>query len=77
MVNYKFIKRLSEKIVVLESEEYGQQLWTMCRIRANKECYISGLPLKGRDAFRPIGSEKNNRMERLSIDSMRQLEIQQ
>lgn len=75
MVNYKFVTRLSDKLVVLTSAEYGNQVWTACKIRLNKKCYITGENLKGKEAFRPTGSEKNNRMERLSSGAIKALEL--
>lgn len=74
MTHYNFVKRLSDDIVVLYSEDYGNQVWNKCKVRANKECYITSLKLKGQYAYRPIGSEKYNRMDRIGIEGIKYLE---
>jgi len=74
MTIYRFVKRLSEGCVVLYNDDYGSQIWARCKIRAAKECYITGIKLKGKEGYSPIGSQKYNRMDRISVEGIKYLE---
>lgn len=65
---YRFGKRLSDGLVGLSHVLYGEQLWSLGKIRKSlRECKDCGEPLPiGAVAFRPL-TNVGNRMERLCV----------
>lgn len=69
---YKFVEKLSEGLISLSNPVYGNQLWTSCTIKKDKECVISKVPLKGKVAYRPL-TNAGNRMDRISTEEVNKL----
>ena len=71
MTYYEFVKRLDDNIVVMSSEQYGEQLWSKCKTRKSFTCkeYNIKLPA-GTMAYRPQ-TNGYNRMERISEHAMK------
>lgn len=72
---YHFVKRLSATIVGLESSQYGRQLFLAGKLRKYpRKCYISGIELPvGTLVYRPQ-TNLSNRMERFSVEAIKELE---
>lgn len=70
MIIYTLKQVLNKDIVILNSSEYGSQIWQTCRLRKDNICEQTGINLKvGSKAFRPI-TNGYNRMYRISIEAM-------
>ncbi len=68
MADYRIysLKYLSEGMVALEHIRWGRQLWSICKIRKERKCVMTGkLIKKGEHAYRPI-TNKGNRYERIA-----------
>jgi len=73
MKEYTYGEKLTEKIIVLHSQ-YGTQIFTICTARKEHKCVVMGIVInKGDLCYRP-NTNKNNRMKRISIDGMSELE---
>ena len=60
------LKQLGEGLYSLEHIRWGRQLWTICKIRKDHKCVITGkLIKKGEQAYRPI-TDGGNRYERIA-----------
>ena len=57
---------LGEGLYGLEHIRWGRQLWTICKVRKDHKCVITGVEIKKREqAYRPI-TNGGNRYERIS-----------
>lgn len=70
--NYSFIKQLGPGLVITSHPEYGDQLWSIVRVRKNKDCLFMGYNLKGKEAYMPV-TNLGNRMVRISKEGMQKL----
>lgn len=65
-VEYIFIKYLSNDLVILAHDRYGNQIWGKVKLRKSTNCAITEEPLSiGSLAYRPI-TNGYNRMQRIS-----------
>ncbi len=59
------LKQLDEGFYGLKHIRWGRQLWTICKVRKDHKCVITGKPIKkGEQAYRPI-TNGGNRYERI------------
>lgn len=59
------LKKLGEGLYGLEHIRWRRQLWTICKVRKDHKCAITGKAiLKGSNAYRPI-TNAGNRYERI------------
>jgi hypothetical protein len=72
MKNYKFIQSPGKGLVVTYHPEYGEQIWSLVKVRKYKNCLFLGIPLRGKEAYMPV-TNLNNRMERISKEGMQKL----
>lgn len=71
---YSYVKRFSPTMVGLSSARYGRQIWLAGKLRKPAKCYISGTELvSGTVAYRPQ-TNLSNRMERISVEAINELE---
>lgn len=60
------LKKLGEGLYSLEHIRWGRQLWTICKVRKDHKCVITGAEIKKREqAYRPI-TNAGNRYERIA-----------
>ena len=60
------VKRLGEGLYGLEHIRWGRQLWTICKVRKDHKCVMTGVEIKkGEQAYRPI-TNGGNRYERIA-----------
>ncbi len=74
MEKYNVKEILSEEIVVLESENYGVQIWSLSNLtkkHKGSSCHICG-KIVGDKAYRPA-TNLGNRMERICINCIKEL----
>ena len=64
---YKLTGVLSEGLVSIECDRYGEQLWARAKCRKHKKCAITQEDLYKKEGYRPVGSQKGNRMDRIGI----------
>ncbi len=65
MTDYGLVKRLSKGVVVLQSRNYGQQVFTRARLRVKRTCPICRCVIApGAMAYRPI-TNGDNRCHRI------------
>lgn len=59
-------KKLSDGLWGIEHIRWGRQLWSICKVRKEHICVITGTEIKkGDSAYRPI-TNGGNRYERIS-----------
>ncbi len=72
--DYRFKERWSDGIVILFSR-YGEQMWTLVKVRKEHKCAYSNIPIsKGSFAWKPV-THGYNRMERICVNAIKKLEI--
>ena len=60
------LKYLCEGLVGLEHIRWGRQLWSICKLRKDHKCVMTGAEIKkGEQAYRPI-TNAGNRYERIA-----------
>ena len=60
------LKYICEGLVGLEHIRWGRQLWSICKLRKDHKCVMTGKMIKkGEQAYRPI-TNAGNRYERIS-----------
>ena len=60
------VTRLDEGLYGLRHVRWGRQLWTICKVRKDHKCVITGKAIKkGEQAYRPITTNGGNRYERI------------
>jgi hypothetical protein len=60
------LKKLGDGLYGLEHIRWRRQLWTICKVRKDHKCVMTGKSIKkGEDAYRPI-TNRGNRYERIS-----------
>lgn len=70
MVLYNFVTRLDVNIVILNSDEYGEQIWVKCKTRKKFRCRQYDIEFEaGSVAYRPQ-TNGYNRMDRISEQAM-------
>jgi hypothetical protein len=66
VTSYFLVDKLSEGLVRLASEEHGQQLFSIRKLRKPAECAVCNAELAvGDRAFGEIASRAANRMQRI------------
>jgi hypothetical protein len=65
MMRNAIITKVVGKGIVLIASEFGEQMWTECKVKKHKKCLVTGMDLAGKFAYRPI-TNSGNRMERIS-----------
>lgn len=66
---YEIKRYMNDDLVLLWTAECGEQLWTKGSIRKQTVCAITGKPIEGKSAWRPI-TNVNNRWRRISPKGM-------
>lgn len=67
MTDYVLVERRADGILLMWSEDYERQLWTLVRLRKPVQCVRCNDGLaKGASAFSPI-TNGQNRMKRLCL----------
>lgn len=73
VTNYRFVKRMNGGLVGLASS-HGHQLFTLVKMRKSKPCVICDVALKPGDrAYSPI-TNGYNRMHRLCVACVEEME---
>jgi hypothetical protein len=71
IVTYAVVKTLSEGLVLVESEEFGKQLFTVRRARKTKRCEVCRKDIRtGEECWAEATSCKANRMHRVHTECL-------
>lgn len=72
--DYTKIKNLSDELCVLSHPQYGEQVWSIVKVRKHKLCIYTHADLYGQFAWSPI-TNGNNRMDRISTEAMNKIPL--
>lgn len=70
-VCYSVVKKLSEGLVCVESDEHGRQIWHLAPLRKARRCEDCEVDIpKGSEAWAPI-THQLNRMHRIHKECLK------